>query len=175
MRCKPIARRFEVDVAIDTQGQNYNEDQAEKLGKGIDNEDIITAYDMKKKNYREEDRKLLEKITLQSSLLPDSTGGQYLIGALRDDEFHLTPIAASIQLRPALKYIDKLAEKEKVATQKIAQHELNLEQPNRKEEEPQEKGIHVSVRTVEDNPEALKRAREIDEEKRFANEEWVDL
>ncbi|KAI9325480.1 Sin-like protein conserved region-domain-containing protein [Obelidium mucronatum] len=176
MRCKPVARRFEVDVALETKGANYSDDQAEKLGRGVDNEDILTAYDIKKNNpYREDQHKMLEKITLQSTLLPDSGGGQYLIGALRDDEFHLTPISATIQLRPALRYIDKIAEKEKVATQKIAQHEMNLENPNRKEEEPQEKGITLSVRSVEDNPEALRKAREIDEEKRFALEEWVDL
>ncbi|KAJ3296270.1 hypothetical protein HDU79_007166 [Rhizoclosmatium sp. JEL0117] len=173
VRVKPVAQRFEVDVALE-KGDTFSEDTAEKLGRGVDNEEIATAYD-KRNPYREEQRKLLEKVTLQSSLLPDSTGGQYLIGALRDDEFHLTPISAIIQLRPALRYLDKIQEKEKVAQQKITQHELNLEQPNRKEEDPQEKGVNLSVRTVEDNPEALKKAREIDEEKRFAQEEWVEL
>ncbi|KAJ3075159.1 hypothetical protein HDU98_008996 [Podochytrium sp. JEL0797] len=177
MRCKPVAQRFEVELKVDQFGSNFNEDQAEKLARGMDNEEIATAYDIDHRNnpYKEESKKLLDKMTLTSTLLPDTTGGQYLIGALRDDEFHLTPISAAIQLRPALKYLDKILEKEKAATAKIQQHELNLEQPNRKQEELVEKGVTMSMRTVEDNPEALRKQREVEMEKRFANEKWVDL
>ncbi|KAI8841119.1 Sin-like protein conserved region-domain-containing protein [Chytriomyces cf. hyalinus JEL632] len=178
MRCKPVAHRFEVEVPISVHSDNYNIDMGERLGLGLDNEDILTAYD-KRNPFREEKRKLLEKQTLQSSLLPVSSGGQYLIGALRDDEFHLTPISATIQLRPALRYLDKILEKERVANAKIQQHELNLEQgvnaDKKSAADMVEKGVNVSVRNVEDNPEALRKAKDLDEEKRFALEEWVDL
>ncbi|KAJ3241868.1 hypothetical protein HDU81_009730 [Chytriomyces hyalinus] len=178
MRCKPVAHRFEVEVPLSVHSDNYNIDMGERLGLGLDNEDILTAYD-KRNPFGEEKRKLLEKQTLQSSLLPVSSGGQYLIGALRDDEFHLTPISATIQLRPALRYLDKILEKERVANAKIQQHELNLEQGVNADKKSAadlvEKGVNVSVRNVEDNPEALRRAKDLDEEKRFALEEWVDL
>ncbi|KAI8621070.1 Sin-like protein conserved region-domain-containing protein [Chytriomyces sp. MP71] len=171
LRVKPVAHRFEVDVAINTDSNNYNDDTAERLGTGLDNEEIQTAYD---KRDTETKRKLLDKITLQSTLIPP-TGGQYLIGALRDDEFHLTPLASIIQLRPSLRYLDKIQEKEKAATAKIAQHELNLENPDKKPDAPVERGVNVSVRVLEDNPEALRKAREVEEERRYQMEEWVNL
>ncbi|KAJ3127295.1 DNA-directed RNA polymerase III subunit RPC5 [Physocladia obscura] len=172
MRLKPLGQRFEVDIAINSNSQNYSVDSAEKLGRGIDNEDIATAYDKVKEDHT---TKLLDKYTLQSSVLPSSTGGQYLIGALRDDEFHLTPIAATIQLRPALKYLDKILEKEQAAKAKIQEHEFNLENPNKKKEEAEERGVTVAARSIENDPEALRKAKELDEERKFAQEEWINL
>ncbi|KAJ3384107.1 DNA-directed RNA polymerase III subunit RPC5 [Entophlyctis sp. JEL0112] len=181
LRVKVKALRFEVDVPIDKTSKNYSEDAAERLGRGLDNAEIRTAYDKQPQQNSSSGSsampRLLDKITLQSSLVPESPGSRYLIGALRDDEFHLTPVCATVQLRPALKYLDKILEKEKAAAAKILQHEQSLENQasGKKDEEPVERGITMAVRSIEDNPEAIRKARDLEEERQFALEKWVDF
>ena len=84
VRMKPSAQRFEIDIPVNTRDPHYSKHKGEALGVGMDNESIKTAYDIDRNDFRmESDRtKLLDKITLQSTLLPPS--GNYYIGAMRD-------------------------------------------------------------------------------------------
>ncbi|KAJ1550982.1 hypothetical protein HK405_015432, partial [Cladochytrium tenue] len=53
--------------------------------------------------------------------------GTYFVAAVRDEELHLTPLTGTVQLRPALRYLDKIHEKQRAASQRIQQEEALAE------------------------------------------------
>jgi hypothetical protein len=84
-RMKPLAQRFELDIPINVQDEHYSRDKGETLAVGMDNEAIMTAYDVDRlrRGANMGGRpKFLDKQTLQSTLLP--MPGNYYVGAMRD-------------------------------------------------------------------------------------------
>jgi FKBP-type peptidyl-prolyl cis-trans isomerase len=88
------------------------------------------------------------------------------------DEIHLTPLSGIAQLRPTLKYLDKIAEKEKQATMRIQQEENKEAGVKDKEEEAK-----IFQRTIRqsDDKEAIRKIRQGEEEKKYEQEEWVQM
>jgi DNA-directed RNA polymerase-3 subunit RPC5 len=78
VRIKPQLSKFEVDLVIDTDSENYDHDRAEHL-------QISTQ-------------------TLASSNVAMNTS--YAIGILRGNQLYLNPVQAVVQFRPSMKYID---------------------------------------------------------------------
>ena len=85
-RMKPHRSLLEVDLKLDTQSANYDPDS----------------------------RLCAETRTLKSSAVPSRAN--YAVGAMRGGELHLTPLHATLQLRPSFHRVDELDEKLKEAS-----------------------------------------------------------
>ncbi|PIA16093.1 hypothetical protein COEREDRAFT_81536 [Coemansia reversa NRRL 1564] len=91
-RIKPIHGQIELDIPLDVQSPMYNKERGAELGAGIS-----------------DSGRLLDITTLVSVGIPQNS--EYLAGVMRDGELHLTAIKKAIQLRPSLRYLDRVAEK----------------------------------------------------------------
>ncbi|KAJ3283326.1 DNA-directed RNA polymerase III subunit RPC5 [Borealophlyctis nickersoniae] len=167
-RMKPKAQSFQLEIPLHTGGPHYNKDAGERLGHGLDDKPILTAYDMDQYGQRG-NATLLDKQTLASSLLP--ANANYMIGILQDEQLHLTPVAATLQMRPSLHYIDKIKEKEKAASNKIAYEERREANAD---EEDEGKVLQVTVRSAEDK-EGAKKAAQAELLRQMEEEPWVNM
>lgn len=78
-RIKPLSQLIELELPIDTTAQEYNRDRGEELALGMNDKALRTALDGELDD--EEEREMLDKQTLVSSLIPNATN--YLAGVLR--------------------------------------------------------------------------------------------
>ncbi|KAJ2714713.1 hypothetical protein H4R19_001581 [Coemansia spiralis] len=95
-RVKPVHGQIELDIPLDVQSPMYNKRRGAELGEGI-----------------ADDGRLLDTTTLVSVDIPKSS--DYLAGVVHNGELHLTAIDKVTQLRPSLKYLDRIAEKDLAA------------------------------------------------------------
>ncbi|KAJ3045652.1 DNA-directed RNA polymerase III subunit RPC5 [Rhizophlyctis rosea] len=164
-RFKRKAQKFELDIPLDTYGPHYNQDAGKTLGEGTHDIPLPTASERRD----ERPAVLLQKQTLSSSLLPSHA--KYMVGVFAEDELHLTPVNATLQLRPSLQYIDKMNEKKRATTQR-ANAELRKEEDPSYEDEG--KLVQLAVRALEDKEGAKKAiAQQMEEE--IEREQWVDM
>ncbi|RHZ76653.1 hypothetical protein Glove_194g23 [Diversispora epigaea] len=124
-RYKPQTNKLELDIPLQTNSLWYNRDRGEELMLGLNEKEAQTIYDRTWKRGDQTDG-LLDKQTLQSTIVPPQAN--YWMGVMKDDGLHLTPIHATLQLRPGLKYLDKIDEKNKNANKKaqVLEEEGNL-------------------------------------------------
>ncbi|KAJ2778265.1 hypothetical protein GGI15_004227 [Coemansia interrupta] len=128
-RIKPIHRQIELDIPLDVQSPMYNKERGRELGEGIS--DV---------------GRLLDTQTLVSVDIPKNS--TYLAGVVRNGELHLTPVECLTQLRPSLKYLDRLAEKQKAAS-KIHDDNEDAEAEDDKDKDAKAQTIQVTVRSAE--------------------------
>ncbi|KAJ2758929.1 hypothetical protein IWQ56_005871 [Coemansia nantahalensis] len=95
-RVKPIHGQIELDIPLDVHSPMYNKRRGAELGEGI-----------------ADDGRLLDTTTLVSVNIPRSS--DYLAGLMHNGELHLTAIDKVTQLRPSLKYLDRIAEKDQAS------------------------------------------------------------
>ncbi|EPQ27381.1 uncharacterized protein PFL1_04920 [Pseudozyma flocculosa PF-1] len=133
-RWRPKANRVEVDLPLDVREEVYNMDKGADFGVGADlvaqkQARIDAAYQGSaaasgsgsgssgyvKKEKQEEERlqrergpKRLDKTRLDSVDVPKVTN--YMVGVIRDQALHLTPLSSVVQLRPSMHYLDALDE-----------------------------------------------------------------
>ncbi|KAJ1783952.1 hypothetical protein LPJ59_006458, partial [Coemansia sp. RSA 2399] len=96
-RIKPIHGQMEMDISLDVQSPMYNRERGLELGVGL-----------------ADNGRLLDITTLVSVDIPKSS--TYVAGVFSNGGLHLTPIECLTQLRPSLKYLDRVAEKELAAS-----------------------------------------------------------
>ncbi|CAG8522738.1 11576_t:CDS:2 [Acaulospora colombiana] len=113
-RYKPQSDKLELDIPLQTNSLWYNRDRGEELMLGLNDKEAQTIYDRTWK--RDQPDGLLDKQTLQSTVVPPQAN--YWMGVMKDGGLHLTPVRATLQLRPGLKYLDKIDEKNKNANKK---------------------------------------------------------
>ncbi|KAJ2596978.1 hypothetical protein H4R99_004692 [Coemansia sp. RSA 1722] len=149
-RIKPIHGQIELDIPLDVQSAMYNKERGRELGMGIS-----------------DTGRLLDIRTLVSVDIPKSCS--YLAGVVQDGELHLTPIEKLTQLRPSLKYLDRVAEKQRAAS-KIDDDE------EEEEKEVKAQTIQVTVRSAEAE-EALRQQQNSIAyiQKRLEEEPWSKL
>ncbi|GBG76284.1 hypothetical protein CBR_g22032 [Chara braunii] len=94
IRMKPKQSKVEVDLFVDSHSENYDPE----------------AHDHLK----------ITQQTLSSSRL--QLQANYAIGLLRENELHLSPLNAVVQLRPGMKYLDA-ADERKRAVEKVNEEE----------------------------------------------------
>ncbi|KAI8319434.1 hypothetical protein GQ54DRAFT_299343 [Martensiomyces pterosporus] len=121
-RIKPIHGQIEMDIPLDVQSPMYNKERGRELGIGLS-----------------DSGRLLDIQTLVSVDIPKSSS--YLAGVMRKGELHLTPIEKVTQLRPSLKYLDRVAEKELAASK--------LDDDDEEEKEVKAQTIQVTVRSAQ--------------------------
>ncbi|KAF9918070.1 DNA-directed RNA polymerase III subunit RPC5 [Lobosporangium transversale] len=147
-RIKPISQLIELEIPLDTNASQYNRERGEELALGMNDKALRTALDEEPDD--DEDKELLDKQTLVSSLIPNATN--YLAGVLRNDEMHLTPFHGAVQLRPSFKYLDKIDEKHKQANKKVSDEEnKELLAKQKVEQDQKAKALQVQVRSATDS------------------------
>ncbi|KAJ1966520.1 hypothetical protein GGI12_000018 [Dipsacomyces acuminosporus] len=122
-RIKPIHGQIEMDIPLDVQSPMYNKERGRELGVGLS-----------------DSGRLLDIQTLVSVNIPKSSN--YLAGVVRNGELHLTPIEKTTQLRPSLKYLDRVAEKEHAAS-KLDDYE------DEDQKEAKAQTVQVTVRSAQ--------------------------
>ncbi|CDS13510.1 hypothetical protein LRAMOSA05686 [Lichtheimia ramosa] len=160
-RIKPNANMVELDLPLDTRSAYYSTERGEDFAMGLNDKSIKTAYDKRMEEHEEEqmygrsstakkEEELLDRMTFSSTEVPSQTN--YVVGAMRDGELHLTPVRSTIQMRPALKYIDKIDEKFKAANKRIQDIEKD-DAPAKKPAPSKAQALQVSMKNTEkENP-----------------------
>ncbi|KAJ3213495.1 hypothetical protein HDU67_002829 [Dinochytrium kinnereticum] len=162
-RFKPNGQRFEFDIPLATGSRHYSREKGEHLGTGMNDDAILTAMDVDR---LDRELKPLDRITLQSHLLPQASN--FFVGTVQDEEFHITQLAAMVQMRPALKYKDKIAEKEKALNQRILADDLNIKKA--------EDDKIIQRRVIQsDDKDNIRRVKQGQEENAYENEEWITM
>ncbi|KAI8079691.1 DNA-directed RNA polymerase III subunit Rpc5 [Gilbertella persicaria] len=165
-RIKPKAKMVELDLPLDTRSTNYSTERGEDFAMGLNDKAIKTAYDRRMEEHEEElsmghnynrgqkkkEEELLDKMTLTSTEVPTQT--KYVIGVIRNEELHVTPISTTVQLRPGFKYIDKIDEKWKAANKRIQDVEKQ-EEKKRNTDPEKAQTLQVSVKNAE--PQGIRR------------------
>ncbi|GAB5588437.1 hypothetical protein Unana1_03337 [Umbelopsis nana] len=127
-RIKPKSKLIEVDIPIDTRAPTYDKERGDDFASGVTGEKFKTVFDQDDEDDysgRPTKRSLLDKHTLGSTLIPSKT--KYLVGVMKDNELHVTPLTNTVQLRPTLSYIDKSDEKEKASAKRAQQEDIKVE------------------------------------------------
>ncbi|KAJ2455579.1 hypothetical protein EV183_000678 [Coemansia sp. RSA 2336] len=119
-RIKPIHGKLEMDIPLDVESPMYNEERGRELGVGLGN-----------------GRQLLDITTLESVNIPQNS--DYLAGIMQNGELHLTAIGKITQLRPSLKYLDKVAERT------LADSKLDDDE----EEDTKTQSVQVTIRSAQ--------------------------
>ncbi|KAJ2159546.1 hypothetical protein GGF46_002955 [Coemansia sp. RSA 552] len=132
-RIKPVHGQIELDIPLDVHGKQYNRERGVELGVGIT-----------------DDGGLLDISTLCSVDIPKSS--DYLAGLITNGELHLTAIDKVTQLRPSLKYLDRVAEKN-ARDSKLDDHD-DEEDVDKKEAKAQ--SVQVRIRTAAEAEDALR-------------------
>ncbi|CAG8628893.1 9943_t:CDS:2 [Cetraspora pellucida] len=113
-RFKPHSQKLELDIPLQTTSQWYDRDRGAELALGLNDKEARTIYDRTWKLDQYDG--LLDKQTLQSTVVPPQA--TYWMGTMKNNALHLTPVHATLQLRPGLKYHDKIDEKNRNANKK---------------------------------------------------------
>ncbi|KAJ2776399.1 hypothetical protein H4R18_005687 [Coemansia javaensis] len=151
-RIKPVHGQIELDIPLDVHSPMYNKARGVELGEGI-----------------ADDGRLLDTTTLVSVDIPKSS--EYLAAVVRDGEVHLTAIDRVTQLRPSLKYLDRIAEK-KAASRKAD----NSDDEAAEKKEVKAQTVQVTVRSAQAE-EALRQQQNSIAymQQRLEEEPWADL
>ncbi|KAJ1674899.1 hypothetical protein EV182_002335 [Spiromyces aspiralis] len=162
-RIKPSYNLVEIDLPIDTQDEMYNQNRGMELAVGLTEGETTMANP----------GRLLDIQTFISKVVPNQA--QFMAGVYENGkyyELHLTPVKDSLQLRPSLKYLDKIDEKIKAAT-------LPDEDEAEEEEEvakPKAKAIQVQIRTAEAEEELRRKQNTLAyQQKKLKEEPWQRL
>ncbi|KAI9482453.1 hypothetical protein LPJ78_003824 [Coemansia sp. RSA 989] len=144
-RIKPIHGKLEMDIPLDVESPMYNEERGRELGVGLG-----------------DGRQLLDITTLDSVNIPQNS--EYLAGIMQNGELHLTAIDKITQLRPSLRYLDKVAER--------ALADSKLEE----EEEGKAQSVQVTIRSAQAE-EALRQQQNSIAfmQQKLEEEPWSDL
>lgn len=143
VKYKPQTNHLELDVPIERHRERYNLDLARDFGRGTpagvaaQQEAQVAAAQQQQQqsggrgrgrgrlavplpmpDVDDANAPKLEAITYASQEIPDQSN--YVAGVWRDGALHLNPILRSYQLRPALKYLDVIAARERLAKSQAA-------------------------------------------------------
>ncbi|KAG4302232.1 hypothetical protein PCANB_001600 [Pneumocystis canis] len=97
LRIKPKSGFVELDVPICTK-KYYNEERGIEFSKNLGNDSTKDKYSM------------LDFQTLNSKI--NASRNYYMVGVIRGDELHLSPVNYTLQLRPSFKHLNNLSIKE---------------------------------------------------------------
>ncbi|XP_065182055.1 DNA-directed RNA polymerase III subunit RPC5-like [Sycon ciliatum] len=164
-RFKPVQKKVQLDVPVQTGRSTYDRQKGMSIATACDGDPGINPVDPKEKVF---DSDLMDKQTLSSSVA--CTQRRYAIGILRAGELHMTPVCASVQLRPSLHYIDR--GDTQTRNSKAGKNGEDGE------EEEEKKGKTVTVRFAKPESEQAKAARLASYkhfEEESAKEKWVDV
>ena len=97
-RFRPVNQQAQLELAINTKGENYDESKGEQIAL---NTDGASAGSSKYFQSSKMDKQLL------TGSSPVASTGRYALAILDNEELHLTPVKGVLQLRPSLAYMDQ--------------------------------------------------------------------
>ncbi|CAG8542128.1 3360_t:CDS:2 [Paraglomus brasilianum] len=132
-RLKPKSQVLELDIPLQPNANWYNRDRGRELALGLNDKEAKTIYDKDDWDFDDDDtsrehENLMHKQTLTATIIPAQAN--YMIGVMHNGQLHLTPVSTAYQLRPGLKYLDRIDEKQKVANKKATEEENALKDKN---------------------------------------------
>ncbi|KAK4057642.1 hypothetical protein OIO90_001289 [Microbotryomycetes sp. JL221] len=167
-RYKPMSQHFQVDVPIERNDMRFDDDRGRELAQGVieDKYNVLDQLANSKQGKRgrakkqeldqdellrlkeERDNRKLEHITYASTVVPDVTN--YLVGLVKEDGLHLSPVTQTFQMRPKLQYHDNIAtlerrRKREAKMEEDADSEGDISDTEIKKEEA--KAVQLSVKT----------------------------
>ncbi|KAK7112961.1 DNA-directed RNA polymerase III subunit RPC5-like [Littorina saxatilis] len=108
-RVKPKHKMVELELGLNTKSQNYSESKGEQIAVNVEGGNRL----MEEESYFASG--MMDKQVLRSVPCPADTH-KYAIGILKNDELHVTPVNAMVQMRPVFDYLDKADNREKKET-----------------------------------------------------------
>ncbi|CAJ0845438.1 14448_t:CDS:2 [Entrophospora sp. SA101] len=142
-RFKQDSVKLELDIPLQTNSKWYDHERGKDLALGLNDKEAKTIYDRTWR--RDQSEGLLDRQTLQSTIVPQQAN--YWMGVVKDGNLHLTPIRSTFQLRPGLKYLDKIDEKQKNANKKA--------QAMEEEDTNNEFGINIKQKNANKKAQAM--------------------
>ncbi|CAG8491145.1 4078_t:CDS:2 [Ambispora gerdemannii] len=179
-RLKPNSKHLELDIPLDTNNTYYDKHRGQELALGTNEEMAKTIRD-RFSQVNDDDK--LDRQTLQSTAVPP----KYFIPTkyISTGAFHLTPVNATYQLRPGLKYLDKIDEKQKAANKKVDDEELKELNQDVDNEEPtiSQKGkgrgrgraVQISAKTNDPDAAAKRKSTYSLSQREAEDEKWIEL
>ncbi|XP_067931838.1 DNA-directed RNA polymerase III subunit RPC5-like [Watersipora subatra] len=153
---KPLQRKVNIDVAIDTNASSYLTSKGEFLASSVDGSIP--------KGPRTYPSGKLDRIELKSAQgIPKSD--RYAIGAIKNGSVHLTPLSAIVQMRPSLSFLDKAD-----AASKEREKLLDIDKDNSQDEE-EAKTVTVKFARQETSEQKSRRIKSYDYLKKKESEE----
>ncbi|CAG8509378.1 159_t:CDS:10 [Ambispora leptoticha] len=156
-RLKPNSKHLELDIPLDTNNAYYDKHRGQELALGTNDEMAKTIRD-RFSQVNDDDK--LDRQTLQSTAVPP-------------------------RLRPGLKYLDKIDEKQKAANKKIDEEESKELNPDVDNEEPaaSQKGkgrgrgraVQISAKTNDPDAAAKRKSTYSLSQREAEDEKWIEL
>lgn len=138
-RVKPVQKRVEIELALDTRSKNYSSSKGEQIAVNVDGNLPQNAGDRVFSSSR------MDKITLSCPPHTDSFSNcQYAIGLVKDGEMHLTPLTAVVQMRPNFDYLDKADVRHRAETANTSLGDGGESSQDEAEEDPTPISMKVS-------------------------------
>ncbi|CAL1536657.1 unnamed protein product [Lymnaea stagnalis] len=101
-RIKPLQKKIEMELALDTFSKNYSRSKGEQISVNVDGNLPPNSTDRFFAGSR------MDKIVLSCPPHVKSFSNcQYAIGLFKEGELHLTPMSGVVQMRPSFEYLDK--------------------------------------------------------------------
>lgn len=162
-KMKPIQRKVELELAVDTRCSNYSHSHGEQIATNV--EGLRAGADLGSQF----PNGLLEKQTLTSSTAVDKLHN-HAIGAFRNGELHLTPIKGIVEMRPNLPYLDQ-------ADMANSKRKTEMGEANDNEEEEEEaKLVRPRMMAHESDEAKAKRLASYEFLRRqLEDEDWVKM
>ncbi|KAH7883721.1 DNA-directed RNA polymerase III subunit Rpc5 [Phlebopus sp. FC_14] len=133
-RVKPLARKLEIHVPVDTRTDVWNQEKSKALGAARQEDDREKNQEIDQVKYREGDEPRLTEVRLRSEQI--SHLGAYMLGIVRDGRLHLLPISETHQFRPTLTYLDAMSRKSRRSKNGIGSDSESDEGPPPDPDEP---------------------------------------
>lgn len=108
-RIKPMARKLEIHVPVDTRPEIWNQDKSKQFGVARTEDDREKNRDSSSTKQREGEEPRLTEVRLQSEQIPQQE--VYMLGVIHNDRLHLVPVSETHQFRPTLTYLDLTSRK----------------------------------------------------------------
>ncbi|KAF8248555.1 hypothetical protein K440DRAFT_583333 [Wilcoxina mikolae CBS 423.85] len=109
--------------------------------------------------------RVLSKQTLGSKIQADEA--KYMVGVFREDQLHLTPLNATLQLRPLFHHVDAQLAAERAQTK-------SLREADEPEKSTQARAVHLTVNQEVSQMSATMKALRIAEEDEWKRLHWID-
>lgn len=166
-RVKSQQKRIELELSLDTKSPNYAKSKGEQIavntegGSKLSEEEPYFASGM------------MDKQILGSSSSAADTR-RYAVGVLKNDELHLTPVHAVVQMRPTFDYLDRADAKHKAESAAAAKEAGDSSQ----DEAEEDQATQVTVKFARPESEEAKARRMASYEyvqRRLEEEPWTSV
>jgi len=170
-RLRPRNQQLELELAINTEGENYDRSRGEQIKLNVDGSESVGARGVAKDGGYFSSS-LMDKQVLQGGAALPSCD-RYALGILNDNELHLSPVKGVLALKPHLGYLDR---GDRTAKQEGRLPGQDRDQEEEEEEETKPQAVTVKFAKGDLEKDKKRKEKSYDYAKARQDEEpWVDL